>query len=152
MFSLNNLKPADGARKASKRLGRGNGSGKGTFSGKGCKGQKARSGGNIPAWFEGGQTPLFRRMPKLKGFSNALFKKEYNIVNISDLEKICTKGISTIDKQVLIDNNLIGKKNLPIKVLGDGELKSKLLLKVERVSRSAKEAIEKAGGSIEILS
>ncbi len=152
MFSLNNLKPADWARKASKRLGRWNGSGKWTFSGKGCKGQKARSGWNIPAWFEWGQTPLFRRMPKLKGFSNALFKKEYNIVNISDLEKICTKWISTIDKQVLIDNNLIGKKNLPIKVLWDWELKSKLLLKVERVSRSAKEAIEKAWGSIEILS
>ena len=85
MLSLTNVKPNSGSRKTSKRLGRGNGSGKWTFCGRGCNGQNSRSGGWVAAWFEWGQTPLFRRMPKLKGFSNAKFKTEYNIINISDL-------------------------------------------------------------------
>lgn len=152
MFSLNTLKPTDWSRKSSKRVGRWNGSGKWTFSGKWCKWQKARSGWSIPAWFEWGQTPLFRRMPKLKGFSNALFIKKYNIVNISDLEKIALAWVYTIDKQVLIDNNLIGKKNFPVKILWDGELKSKVTVKIDKISKTAKEAIEKAGGTIELLS
>ncbi len=152
MFSLNNLKPTDWSRKSSKRVGRWNGSGKWTFSGRWCKWQKARSGWGVPAWFEWGQTPLFRRMPKLKGFSNSLFIKKYNIVNVSDLERIALTWILIIDKQVLIDNNLIGKKNLPIKVLWDGELKSKVTVKIDKISKTAKEAIEKAGGTIEFLS
>ena len=100
MLSLNTIKSDSNSRKTSKRLGRGNGSWKGTFSGRGCKGQNARSGGGVPAWFEWGQTPLFRRMPKLKGFSNAMFKTHYNIVNLSDLEVLASKGITEINKEV----------------------------------------------------
>jgi len=151
MLSLNTLKADSGARKSSKRLGRGNGSGKWTFSGKGCKGQNARSGGGVPAWFEWGQTPLFRRMPKLKGFSNALFKKEYNIINLADLEILASKGVSEINKDTLAENGLIRKKNAPVKLLGQGELKSKLNIVVNKASTSAKEAVEKAWGKLELV-
>lgn len=149
MLSLTNLRPTRGSRSTSKRLGRGNGSWKGTFCGKGCKGQNARSGGWVSAWFEWGQTPLFRRMPKLKGFSNAKFKTEYNIINISDLELLAKKGISTIDKQVLLDNNLVRKKSLPVKLLWEGELTSKVDVIVDKASLAAKEAVEKAWGKLE---
>lgn len=151
MLSLNTLKSDSWSRKSSKRLGRGNGSGKWTFSGKGCKGQNARSGGWVPAWFEWGQTPLFRRMPKLKGFSNALFKKHYNIVNLSDLEVLSSKGISDINKDTLTENGLIRNKNNPIKLLGQGELKAKLNVVVNKASASAKEAVEKAWGKLELV-
>lgn len=151
MVSLNNLKATAGSRKTSKRLGRWNGSGKGTFSGKGCKGQNARSGGWVPAWFEWGQTPLFRRMPKLKGFSNSLFKKEYNEVNLDDLELLASKGITEITKEVLLANKVIRNKTAALKVLWNGELKAKVLVKTDKISASAKEKIEKAGGSVELI-
>ncbi|RAL57970.1 50S ribosomal protein L15 [Candidatus Gracilibacteria bacterium GN02-872] len=150
MLSLNNVKPTIGSRKTSKRLGRGNGSGKGTTAGRGMNGQNSRSGGGVAPWFEGGQTPLFRRMPKLKGFSNSKFKKEYNIVNLSDLENLASKGITEINKEVLLQNKIIRKKSLEIKLLGKGELKSKLTVVVDKASASAKEAVEKAGGKIEL--
>ncbi|MDD4151075.1 MAG: 50S ribosomal protein L15 [Candidatus Gracilibacteria bacterium] len=151
MVSLNNLKATAGSRNTSKRLGRGNGSGKGTFSGKGCKGQNARSGGGVPAWFEGGQTPLFRRMPKLKGFSNSLFKKEYNTVNLDDLELLASKGISEITKEVLLVNKVIRNKSAGLKVLGNGEITSKFSIKTDKISESAREKIEKAGGKVELI-
>ncbi|MDD3646615.1 MAG: 50S ribosomal protein L15 [Candidatus Gracilibacteria bacterium] len=151
MLSLNTLKADAGARKSSKRLGRGNGSGKGTFSGKGCKGQNARSGGGMPAWFEGGQTPLFRRMPKLKGFSNATFKKEYNLVNLQDLEVLASKGVTEVNKEVLLENGLIRKKDLDVKLLGRGELKAKLTVVVNKASAGAKAAVEKAGGKLDLV-
>jgi len=151
MLSLNTIKSDSNSRKTSKRLGRGNGSWKGTFSGRGCKGQNARSGGGVPAWFEWGQTPLFRRMPKLKGFSNAMFKTHYNIVNLSDLEVLASKGITEINKEVLLENGVITKKNLWVKLLWNGELKSKVDVNVDKASVSAKEAIEKAWGKLEIL-
>ncbi|MDP2089970.1 MAG: 50S ribosomal protein L15 [Candidatus Gracilibacteria bacterium] len=149
MLSLTNLKPNSGSRTTSKRLGRGNGSGKGTFCGRGCKGQNARSGGGVPAWFEGGQTPLFRRLPKLKGFSNAKFKTEYSIINLSDLALLAGKGITTINKEVLLENKLIRRKSLPVKLLGQGELTSKIDVVVEKASITAREAVEKAGGKLE---
>ena len=150
MLSLNNVKPTIGSRKTSKRLGRRNGSGKWTTAGRWMNGQNSRSGGWVAPWFEWGQTPLFRRMPKLKGFSNSKFKKEYNIVNLSDLENLASKGITEINKEVLLQNKIIRKKSLEIKLLWKGELKSKLTVVVDKASASAKEAVEKAWGKIEL--
>lgn len=144
MLSLQTLSPAKGSRKKSKRVGRGNGSGKGTFSTRGMNGQNCRSGGGVPDWFEGGQTPLFRRMPKLKGFSNAKFKKHYNIVNLADLELLASKKLTEINKQMLLENGVITKKSLPVKLLAQGELKAKVSVDVDFASASAKTAVEKA--------
>lgn len=152
MLTIQSIKPTDGSRKKSKRLGRGNGSGKGTFSGRGMNGQNCRSGGGVPDWFEGGQTPLFRRMPKLKGFSNARFKKHYNVINLSDLETLATAGVTEITTEVLLEKKVIRKKTLPVKLLGQGELKSKVTLTVNAASSSAKAAVEKAGGTLNIQS
>ena len=149
MLSLTNVKSNAGSRKTSKRLGRGNGSGKGTYCGRGCKGQNARSGGGVAAWFEWGQTPLFRRMPKLKGFTNAKFKTEYSVINLSDLATLAEKGITTINKEVLLENKVVRNKNLPIKLLGQGELTAKVDVVVDRASATAKEAVEKAWGKLE---
>ncbi len=151
MLSLNNVKASNWSRKTSKRLGRGNGSGKGTFCGRGMNGQNCRSGGWVPAWFEWGQTPLFRRMPKLKGFSNALFKKEYNVVNLSDLAKLAEKGITEVNKEVLLANNVVRKKALPVKLLAKGELTAKISVVVDKASPTAKAAVEKAGWKLELL-
>ncbi|MFA5917601.1 MAG: 50S ribosomal protein L15 [Candidatus Gracilibacteria bacterium] len=150
MLTLNNLKPDDGSRKRSKRLGRGNGSGKGTFCGKGCNGQNAR-GSKMGAWFEGGQTPLFRRIPKLRGFSNHRFKKEFNIVNLGDLELLASKGILEVNNEVLMKNGIIRKKGLGLKLLGAGELKTKIVIELDKVSKIAKDAVEKLGGTIRII-
>lgn len=150
MLSLTNLKPTSGSRKTSKRLGRGNASGKGTTCGRGANGQNSRSGGGVAAWFEWGQTPLFRRMPKLKGFSNAVFKKEYNLVNLTDLAKLAEKGITEINREVLLENGVIRNKTAPIKVLGKGEISAKVSVVAEKASASAQEAVTKAGGKIEL--
>jgi large subunit ribosomal protein L15 len=144
MLSLTNLKPTSGSRKTSKRLGRGNASGKGTTCGRGANGQNSRSGGGVPAWFEGGQTPLFRRMPKLKGFSNAVFKKEYNLVNLTDLAKLAEKGITEINREILLENGVIRNKTAPIKILGKGEISAKVSVVAEKASASAQEAVTKA--------
>ncbi len=149
MLSLNTVKPNAGSRRASKKVWRGNGSGRGTFCGRGMNGQNCRSGGWTPSWFEWGQTPLFRRMPKLKGFSNAKFTKEYNIVNLSDLEVLASNGVTEINKEVLLENKVIRDKNLGVKLLGNGELTTKLTITVNKASASAKEAVEKAWGKIE---
>jgi len=148
MLSLNNVKSTAWSRKTSKRVGRGNGS-KWTYCGRGMNGQNSRSGGGTAPWFEGWQTPLFRRMPKLKGFSNAMFTKEYNIVNLSDLEVLSSKWITEVNKDVLLENRVIRDKNLEVKLLAKGELKAKLTVVVDRASASAKEAVEKAWGTIE---
>ena len=150
MLSLNNVKATVGSRKTSKRLGRWNGSGKGTTARRWMNGQNSRSGGWVAPWFEWGQTPLFRRMPKLKGFSNSKFKKEYNIVNLSDLELLASKGITEITKEVLLEKGVIRKKALWVKLLWNGELKSKLTVVVDKASASAREAVEKAWGKIEL--
>lgn len=151
MLSLNTIKAWTWSRKVSKRLWRWNGSGKWTYSWRWCKWQNARAWGWVPAWFEWGQTPLFRRMPKLKGFSNAIFKKEYNIVNISDLDNLAKKWISEIDKNVLLENNVIRKKWLWVKLLADWKLETKIVVKVDKASAKAKELVEKAWGKLELI-
>ena len=150
MLTTQTIKPTAGSRNKSKRLGRGNGSGKGTFSGRGMNGQNCRSGGGVPDWFEGGQTPLFRRMPKLKGFSNAKFKKHYNIINLSDVEFAISKWAKEITKETLLETWVITRKSLWVKLLGNGDLTSKVSITVDVASSSAKTAVEKAGGTLNV--
>jgi len=150
MLSTQTLQATPWSRKKSKRLWRWNASGKGTFSGRGMNGQNCRSGGWVPDWFEWGQTPLFRRMPKLKGFSNAMFKKEFNIINISDLELLAKAGNSEITKQLLLENRIIRKKSLPVKLLWNGELTSKISISVACASQWAIAIVEKAWGTVTV--
>ncbi len=143
-MDLSNLKHAKGARKNRKRVGRGEGSGLGVTAGRGNKGYGSRSGSKKRSWFEGGQMPLQRRLPKF-GFTN-INKKEYQVVNVEDLEKLKKKDDVTPD--VLYENGLIRKKSVPVKLLGNGDLKSKVTIKVHAVSKTAQEKIEKQGGSV----
>ena len=136
-----------GANKRVKRLGRGQGSGRGTTSGKGNKGQQARSGGKTYVGFEGGQMPLYRRLAR-RGFSNAPFKKEWQIVKLGDIEKRF-EAAETVEPLSLFQKGLI-KKGTPVKVLADGDLTKKLSFKVAAVSAAAKEKIEKAGGTVTV--
>lgn len=145
MSKLSSLKPKKGSRQRRKLLGRGDGSGLGGTSGKGHKGQKARSGGSIRWGFEGGQMPLARRNPKF-GFTNAMFKKTYAVLNLDDLEKLDGE----VSVQSLVDAGRVSKTDL-VKVLGRGELKKSLTVKVHKASASAKAAIEKAGGTLELV-
>lgn len=147
---LHDLKPNPGAKHRRKRLGIGESSGHGKTSGKGHKGQKARSGGSIRPGFEGGQMPLIRRLPK-RGFNNANFKTVYGTVNLDALEKNFDAG-AVITEQLLRDSGLVKGKADGIKVLGRGEVTKKFALEVHQISESAKEKIEKAGGSITLLS
>ncbi len=134
-------------RQDKKRIGRGPGSGTGKTSGRGQKGQKARSGGGVRPGFEGGQTPLFRRIPKF-GFKN-FNSKEFTPINLDTLEANF-KNSSTVDFKALLKANLIKKSTKSIKILGRGKLTKKLIVKVDAVSDSAKAAIEKAGGKVEV--
>jgi len=134
--------------KKRKRVGRGNGSGHGTTSGRGTKGQLSRSGGKTRIGFEGGQMPLQRRLPHLKGFKN-LRKKVFNIINVGDLENF--KEDSTIDYKLLEKEGRIMKKNCPLKILGNGELTRKLIVRADAFSESASAKIEKAGGKAEVI-
>ena len=143
-MKLGQLKPAEGATHSKKRVGRGHGSGLGRNAGRGDKGYHSRSGSKHRPWFEGGQMPLHRRVPK-RGFSNFLFKKEFQVVNVSDLELLST---DTIDSNVLKDNGLVKYSMRPIKILGTGDLTKKLNVTANSFSKSAKEKIEKAGGSV----
>jgi large subunit ribosomal protein L15 len=152
MLTTQTIKSASGNRKKAKRVGRGNGSGKGTFCTRGMNGQNSRSGGGVPDWFEGGQTPLFRRMPKLKGFSNARFKKHFNIINLSDVEYAITKWAKEITHETLLETGVITRKSLWVKLLWNGELKSKISITVDVASASAIAAIEKAWGTLTTLS
>jgi len=150
MLSLNNIKANPGSRKTSKKLWRGNGSGKWTYCGRGLNGQNSRSGGWVPDWFEWGQTPLFRRLPKLKGFSNARFKKHFNIINLKDLEVLAWKWITDVNFEVLLENWMISKKKYKaVKLLWNGELTQKINVSVDKASASAVEAVKKAWGKIE---
>ena len=144
-MKLHELKPNKGAVKSRKRVGRGNGSGLGTYSGRGCKGQNSRSGGGVRAGFEGGQTTLIMRMPKLKGFKSPN-KITYQVVNLTKLNQF--DDGTEINAELLAQKGLIPKKDLPVKILGTGELKKKLTFNVTKISLTAKEKIEKAGGSI----
>ncbi len=145
MSLLSKLSPAEGSTHYPKRVGRGIGSGLGGYSGKGGKGQTQRSGGSIRRGFEGGQTPLHRRLPKF-GFSNAGFETKYEIVNLSDFVKV--KG--DISPETLALAGLV-KKTALVKILANGELKSAVTVKAHKFSEKAKEAIEKAGGKVEVL-
>lgn len=134
-----------GARKKRKRLGRGRGSGHGKTSGRGHKGQKARSGGSVPIGFEGGRIPLYRTLPH-RGFSNFKYRTEYAIVNIGDLGKLDVDG--TIDKELLIERGLIRSNAKLLKVLGNGDLKKAITVKADHCSSAAKDKIEAAGGKL----
>ena len=146
---VDTLSPAEGARTSAKRLGRGIGSGLGKTSGKGHKGQWARSGGGVRPGFEGGQMPLARRIPK-RGFNNK-FKKEYVIVNLSNLSDLPAGTV--VDYGYVVSNGLAKqvKNNVGLKVLGAGELKTALTVRAAKFTASAKEAIEKAGGTAEVV-
>ncbi|MFG1500234.1 50S ribosomal protein L15 [Halobacteriovorax sp. XZX-3] len=148
MLTLNNLKSPKGAHKNIKRIGRGQGSGQGTQAGKGHKGQKARAGGGVRTGFEGGAMPLYMRLPK-RGFSNAPFKTEYAEVSLATLEAKFDGG--DVTKEALIEKGILkgADKRRPVKILANGELSKSLnFVNIEKFSKGAQEAIEKAGGKI----
>lgn len=146
-MKLHELKSAPGSRKTTKRLGRGTGSGLGRNSGKGEKGQKSRSGGGVRLGFEGGQMPLYRRVPK-RGFKNP-FKKEYAILNIDRLN-IFEDGFE-VNEQVLLERGLINDVRDGVKILANGSLKRSLTVRVSKFSQSAKDKIEAVGGKVEVI-
>ncbi|RKD34131.1 50S ribosomal protein L15 [Thermohalobacter berrensis] len=147
-MKLHELRPNDGSTKNRKRVGRGHGSGLGKTSGKGHKGQNARSGGGVRPGFEGGQMPLHRRLPK-RGFNNSRFATEYVIVNIKDLNVF--ENDTEVTPELLKENGLIKNMKDGVKILGDGELEKKLTVKAHKFSKSAVEKIESAGGKVEVI-
>ncbi|AVM72272.1 50S ribosomal protein L15 [Streptococcus mutans] len=146
-MKLHELKPAQGSRKTRNRVGRGSSSGNGKTAGRGQKGQKARSGGNIRSGFEGGQTPLFRRLPK-RGFTN-INAKEYALVNLDQLN-VFEDG-AEITPVVLVETGIVKAEKSGIKILGNGELTKKLTVKAAKFSKFAEAAIIAKGGSIEVI-
>ncbi|MFC1725222.1 50S ribosomal protein L15 [candidate division KSB1 bacterium] len=146
-MDLNSLKAPEGSRKSQKRIGRGPGSGTGVTAGKGHKGQKSRSGYKTKAWFEGGQMPLQRRIPKF-GFTN-IFRKEYQIINLSRLSLF--KKTRKADIEAFLKKGLIKKKNIPVKILGNGEIDFALEISAHKFSKTATEKITNAGGKVTIL-
>lgn len=147
-MKLHELSPAEGSKKAVKRIGRGPASGQGKTAGKGHKGQKARAGRGMRPGFEGGQMPLQRRIPK-RGFNN-IFAKEIAAVNVSDLDKAFEDG-AVVDVNALIEKGLVKKALDGVKILGNGEISKKLTVKVNAYSDSAKQKIEAAGGKAEVI-
>jgi large subunit ribosomal protein L15 len=147
MLKLNNLGAPKGANRDKKRRGRGPGSGQGKTGGRGHKGQKARSGGGIPPWFEGGQMPLNRRLPK-RGFTN-IFKKSYQLVNLDELEARFEAG-STVDGESLAEAGLVKYADRPIKLLARGTVEKPLQIAVAKASKAAVAAVEAAGGSVTV--
>ena len=146
-MKLNEMKANDGARFTSKRIGRGLGSGTGKTAGKGNKGQNARSGGGVAIGFEGGQTPLFKRIPK-RGFTN-FTRKEFAVVNLDDLNRF--NDGDTVDFEALKNAGVLKKELDGVKILGNGTVEKKLTVKAAKFSKAAAEAIEKAGGKVEVL-
>jgi large subunit ribosomal protein L15 len=168
-MKLHDLRPAPGAHKKKTRVGRGIAAGKGKTAGRGTKGQKARAGGSIPAWFEGGQTPLHMRIPKLRGFRNP-FKIEYEVVNIGAIARLVELDILesgempgakktkkgavapiTVNQEILRAAGLVRNLNKPMKILGHGEIATALFVVADAVSASARAKIEAAGGSVSLL-
>ena len=145
-MKLNSLSPINGSTKSRKRVGRGHGSGLGKSAGRGDKGAGQRSGFKRRAWFEGGQMPLARRLP-MRGFHN-LFKKDFQIVNINRIEAL---GLKEVNAQILKENGLIRSALKPVKILGNGDIKSKIDITATIFSQSAKQKIEKAGGTATVL-
>jgi len=146
-MKLSELRSPRGAHKRKRRVGRGQGSGRGGTSGRGHKGQKARSGGSIPPWFEGGQMPLARRLP-IKGFKNPA-RRRFEVINLEDLERSGLTGTVTVE--VLRTAGVVRSSRKPVKVLGRGEISRAVDLKVHAVSERASEKIRAAGGSVELV-
>ncbi len=163
-MKLHDLRPAEGSRKARTRVGRGIAAGKGKTAGRGTKGQKARAGGSIPPWFEGGQTPLHVRIPKLRGFKNR-FKIEYEVVNVGAIgalaergaltfegdKKASSKAPITVNQDILRALGLVRTLNKPLKILGAGELSVPLFVVADAFTASARAKIEAAGGTVSVL-
>ena len=167
-MKLHDLKPAPGSKTAKRRVGRGIAAGQGKTAGRGTKGQKARAGGKIPAWFEGGQTPLHQRIPKLRGFRNP-FKVEYEVVNLGDIARLVEAGEleagdmpgakgskkgaapTTVNQEILRAAGLVRRMDRPMKVLGGGELSAPLFVVADAFSASARAKIEGAGGTVSVL-
>ena len=167
-MKLHDLKPAPGSRKARRRVGRGIAAGQGKTAGRGTKGQKARAGGSIPAWFEGGQTPLHQRIPKLRGFRNP-FKVQYEIVNVGDIARMAELGELeggdmpgtkakkgspapiTVNQEILRAAGLVRRLDRPMKVLGGGDLSTALFVVADAFTASARTKIEAAGGTVSVL-
>ena len=167
-MKLHDLQPAEGSRKDRIRVGRGIAAGKGKTAGRGTKGQKARAGGSIPAWFEGGQTPLHQRLPKLRGFKNR-FRIEYEVVNVGAIDALVERGAFetepapkkgakasapgpiTINQDILRAVGLVRTLNKPLKILGAGELTVPLFVVADAFTGSARAKIEAAGGSVNVL-
>jgi large subunit ribosomal protein L15 len=147
-MKLNELSPPKGSRRNRKRIGRGTASGQGKTSGRGHKGQNARSGGGVPEWFEGGQMPLARRVPK-RGFTN-IFRRDFAVVNVRDLGRF-TAG-SVVDQEALRQAGLVKGACDGVKVLAQGDCQVALTLKVDKISAAAREKIEAAGGTVEVIS
>ena len=147
MLKLNNIGAPKGANRDKKRRGRGPGSGLGKTGGRGHKGQKARSGGGIPPWFEGGQMPLNRRLPK-RGFTN-IFKKSYQLVNVDDLEVRFEAG-ATVNGETLQEAGLVKYADRPVKLLGRGKVEKSLTIEVAKASKTAVAAVEAAGGTVTV--
>jgi len=147
-MKLNELSPSPGSRKNRKRLGRGVGSGQGKTAGKGNKGYKCRSGGKVRVGFEGGQMPIHRRLPK-RGFTN-IFRKEYEIVNIDDLQRF-RETAEIIDEKIWRESRILKGKDRQIKLLGNGQINFPVQLQVHKASKSAITKIETAGGKVEII-
>ena len=143
-MNLENIPTIKGATHPTKRLGRGHGGGHGKTSGKGHKGQKCRSGGGIPVGFEGGQMPLYRKLPR-RGFNNSNFRTSYQLVNVGQLEKL---NGDVVSRETLIDAGLIRDNDEGVKLLGDGEVSKAFTVTADKVSKSAKSKIEAAGGKI----
>lgn len=146
-MKLHEMKPTEGSRKTRNRVGRGIGSGNGKTAGKGTKGQNARSGGGVRPGFEGGQTPLFRRLPK-RGFSN-INRKEFTIVNLDALNRF--EDGTEITPELLIETGVVSKVKAGVKILGKGTLEKKLTVRAHKFSSAAKEAIEARGGQTEVI-
>jgi len=146
-MDLGSLKYAAGAVHKRKRIGRGQGSGNGKTAGRGHKGQGSRSGSKKRPWFEGGQMPLQRRVPK-RGFTN-IFKREFQVINVKDLERL--EELKDVTPDVLFSSGLVSKRSVPVKILGDGDLNKAVEISAHAFSQSAKEKIEKAGGKVTVL-
>ena len=147
-MKLHELSKVEGSTHRRKVVGRGPGSGDGKTSGRGEKGQKARSGGGVHIWFEGGQTPLYKRLPR-RGFSNARFATKYAVVNVSDLNRF--KDGEVVTPELLIESGLVKKELNGIKILGNGTLEKKLTVKANRFTNSAITKIEELGGTTEVI-
>lgn len=147
MTGLHELKPAAGSKRPRRRVGRGDGSGMGTYSGKGSKGQNARGG--APYLFEGGQLPLIKRLPHMRGFTPRN-RVEYAPVNLAQLEELFEAG-TDVTPQILLERRIVRRKQDPVKVLGDGELTKKLNISAHAFSQTAREKIEKAGGTVTVV-